>query len=196
MALADEIGSGAIALPCDLTSTTAVAELATRVANELGGAPDILVNNAGVFELAPLGGMSEALFVSTVQTNLIAPFILVRAFTVEMQARGSGHIVTIGSIADRSVMAGNGAYSPAKYALRAMHEVLRLELRGTGVRATLISPGPVDTALWDDVLAQDHQRVLPSRDVMLPAQAVADAVVYAVSQPVSVNIDELRLSHT
>lgn len=194
--MARELGSGALSLPCDLTNATAVGELAARVENELGGAPDILVNNAGVFDLAPLGGMSEALFVSTVQTNLIAPFILIRAFAVGMQARGSGHIITIGSIADRSVMPGNGAYSPAKYGLRAMHEVLRLELRGTGVRATLVSPGPVDTPLWDGVLARDDEGVLPSRDVMLSPQAVADAVMYAVSQPASVNIDELRLSHT
>lgn len=194
--MARELGGGALSLPCDLTNSAAVAELAARVENELGGAPDILVNNAGVFDLAPLGGMSEALFVSTIQTNLIAPFILIRTFAAGMQARGSGHIVTIGSIADRSVMPGNGAYSPAKYGLRALHEVLRLELRGTGVRATLVSPGPVDTHVWDDMLAQDHEGVLPSRDVMLSPQAVADAVVYTVSQPASVNIDELRLSHT
>lgn len=193
--LADELGGGAVAFPCDLTDIAAVSGLATRVEGKLGGVPDILVNNAGVFELAPLGGMSEALFVSTVQTNLIAPFLLVRAFTVAMEARGGGHIVTIGSIADRSVMHGNGAYSPAKYGLRAMHEVLRLELRGTGVRATLVSPGPVDTQMWDDVLAQDHARALPSRDAMLTPDAVAQAVMYAVSQPASVNIDELRLSH-
>ncbi len=192
--LAHEIGAGAVAFPCDLTDTSAVSGLAGRVEGELGGAPDILVNNAGVFELAPLGGMPEALFVSTVQTNLIAPFILMRAFAVAMEARGSGHIVTIGSIADRSVMPGNGAYSPAKFGLRAMHEVLRLELKGTGVRATLVSPGPVDTQMWDEVLTQDHARVLPSRDAMLTPEAVAEAVMYAVSQPGSVNIDELRLS--
>ncbi len=192
--LADELGGGAVAFPCDLTDIATVSGLAARVEGKLGGAPDILVNNAGVFELAPLGGMSEALFVSTVQTNLIAPFILMRAFAVAMEARGSGHVITIGSIADRSVMAGNGAYSPAKYGLRAMHEVLRLELRGTGVRATLVSPGPVDTSMWDDVLTQDHARVLPSRDAMLAPHAVAEAVLYAVSQPASVNIDELRLS--
>lgn len=193
--LAQELGGGALSQPCDLANATAVADLAVRVQDELGGAPDILVNNAGVFGLAPLGGMSEALFVSSVQTNLIAPFIFVRAFAAGMQARGSGHVVTIGSIADRNILPGNGAYSPAKYGLRAMHEVLRLELMGTGVRATLVSPGPVDTALWDDVLARDHEGILPSRDVMLSPQAVADAVMYAVSQPASVNIDELRLSH-
>lgn len=193
--LAREIGHGAQASPCDLTDAAAVNALAARVQRDFGGTPDILVNNAGLFAVTPLAEMPESLFIDTVQTNLIAPFILVRAFAAEMTTRGSGHIVNIGSIVDRSVMPGNGAYSPAKYALRAMHEVLRLELRGTGVRATLVSPGPVDTPLWDEVLAHDHVRALPSRDVMLAPRAVAEAVMYAVSQPESVNIDELRLSH-
>lgn len=193
--LAEEIGHGARVFPCDLSDTNDVAALVARVRAEFGGAPDLLVNNAGVFDLAPLTTMPEATFVRTVQTNLVAPFVLVRAFAAEMQSRAGGHVVTVGSIADRSVMPGNGAYSPAKYGLRALHEVLRLELRGTGVRATLISPGPVDTPLWDEVMTREHARTLPEREVMLVPQAVADAVLYAVSQPDAVNIDELRLSH-
>lgn len=193
--LAREIGRGAVALPCDVTDAAEVTALAARVERDFGGTPDILVNNAGVFALAPLIEMPQSLFVDTLETNLIAPFMLVSAFASGMTTRGSGHIVTVGSIADRTVMPGNGAYSPAKYALRAMHEVLRLELKGSGVRATLVSPGPVDTPMWDDVLAHEHSRALPSRDVMLGPRAVAEAVIYAMSQPASVNIDELRLSH-
>ena len=60
-------------------------------------------------------------------------------------------LVTIGSIADRAIFPGNAAYSASKYGLRALHEVLRAELRGSGVRATLVSPGPVDTELWDPI---------------------------------------------
>src|SRR5690606_4120864 len=113
---------------------------------------DVIVNNAGLFALATLHEMSAQLFTSTIQTNLTAPFLIVRAFLDTMRQRRSGHVVTIGSIADRMVMPENGAYAAAKYGLRAMHEVLRLELRGSGVRTTLVSPGPVDTELWDDLL--------------------------------------------
>ena len=67
-----------------------------------------------------------------------------------MRERRRGHIVTIGSIADRVAFAENGAYAASKFGLRALHEVLRAELRGSGVRATLVSPGPVDTTLWDE----------------------------------------------
>jgi NADP-dependent 3-hydroxy acid dehydrogenase YdfG len=195
-ALATEIGGGAVARPCDVGDADAVRQLVERVARDFDGAPDILVNNAGVFALAQLDVMSATTFVDTIQTNLIAPFLLVRAFLPAMRARGSGDVVTVGSIADRMVMPENGAYSAAKYGARAMHEVLRLELRGTGVRATLVSPGATDTALWDPILAEPHERAVPTRDVMLAPSAVADAIAYAVTRPAGVNIDELRLSHS
>ena len=72
-----------------------------------------------------------------------------------MRAAGRGDVVTIGSIADRNTFPENGAYAASKYGLRAFHEVLRQEVRGSGVRATLVSPGPVDTPLWDPVNPDD-----------------------------------------
>ena len=179
-----------------MTDETAVRRVVEQVTQTFGGIPDIIVNNAGIFRIAPLLSMSDALFVETMQTNLIAPFFLVRACLPAMHDRGSGHIITIGSIADRAIMPENGAYSPAKYGLRAMHEVLRLETKGSGVRATLISPGATDTPIWDDIFAEDHTRHLPSRDIMMSPVAVADAIVYVASQPQTVNIDELRLSRS
>jgi NADP-dependent 3-hydroxy acid dehydrogenase YdfG len=195
-ALAREIGRGAKAIPCDVSNPVAILELIDIVLPICDGAPDIIVNNAGLFHLAPLHEMPVRTFHHTLQTNLMAPFLLLREFLGPMRDRRSGHVITVGSIADRTIMPENGAYSAAKYGLRAMHEVLRLELRGTGVRATLISPGPVDTPLWDAVLEESPGRTLPARDVMLNPTAVAAAVVYAVTQPAAVNIDELRLSHS
>jgi NADP-dependent 3-hydroxy acid dehydrogenase YdfG len=75
-----------------------------------------------------------------------------------------------------------------------MHEVLRTELRGSGVRATLVSPGPVDTSMWDGI-AFGAERAVPDRATMLTPEDVAAAVLYAVTQPATVNVDELRLSH-
>jgi len=73
--------------------------------------------------------------------------------------------------------------------------VLRAELRGSGVRATLVSPGPVDTPLWDPIDPDAREGFTP-RAAMLPADAVADAILYAATRPVEVNIDELRLSRS
>lgn len=193
---AESIGNGAVPLVCDLGDPGAARELSSRVTAALGGAPDVLVNNAGVFQLAELTEMEPSTFIATVNTNLVAPFLLIRAIAAAMRERGSGTIVGIGSIADRTVFPGNGAYSPAKYGFRAMHEILRAELHGSGVRVALVSPGAVDTALWDPVLAAEQPRPVPTRDDMLAADDVADAVLFAVTRPPRVSIDELRLSHS
>src|SRR5947199_163989 len=76
----------------------------------------------------------------TLDVNVVGPFVLVRELLPDMRARRGGHLVTLGSIADRHTHAGNGAYAASKYALRALHEVLRAELKGSGVRATLVAP--------------------------------------------------------
>ncbi len=194
--VASELGNGAFAAPCDLTDEQSVNRMAAEVTRVFGGPPDIVVNNAGVFRVARLEAMPTALFTDVVNTNLVGPFLIVRAFVNQMRIRGSGHFVMIGSIADRSIFPENGAYAPAKYALRAMHEVLREELRGAGVRATLVSPGSVDTGMWDGISFGGAERTVPNRDTMLATADIAAAVLYAVAQPTTVNVDELRLSHS
>jgi NAD(P)-dependent dehydrogenase (short-subunit alcohol dehydrogenase family) len=165
------------------------------VVREFGGAPDVLVSNAGLFRLAPLEATTPEEFAAALQTNLVAPFLLVRAFLPAMRRRGSGVIVTVGSIADRAAFPENGAYAASKFGLRGMHEVLRAELRGTGVRAALVSPGPVDTPLWDSIDPDSRPGFTP-RAAMLPPDAVADAIVYVATRPAAVNVDELRLSRS
>lgn len=194
-ALARKLGHGAFAVRCDVTDDASVAKMTEIVESTLGSAPDIVVNNAGVFQVASIESMPTGLFTSVLNTNLMGPFLLMTAFVKQMRARGSGHFVTIGSIADRHIFPENGAYAPAKYALRALHEVLREELRGSGVRATLVSPGSVDTAMWDGITFGGDERVVPTHDARLGAEDVAAAVLYAVTQPVTINVDELRLSH-
>ena len=84
-------------------------------------------------------------------------------------------------------------YAASKFGVRGLHEVLREELRGSGVRATLVSPGPVDTALWDAVDPDNRPGFTP-RARMLHPDDVAAAILYAVTAPGRVNVDELRLT--
>jgi NADP-dependent 3-hydroxy acid dehydrogenase YdfG len=170
-----------------------VALAATQARRELGGAPDIIVNNAGLFQITPIAALSPEEFAGTIQTNLVAPFFVLREFLPAMYERGTGHVVTIGSTADRNIFPGNGAYSASKYGARALHEVLRTETQGTGIRATLVSPSGVDTDLWDGVTFVGSD-IPPDRTHMLHASAVAEAVLFVVTRPVDVNVDELRLS--
>jgi NADP-dependent 3-hydroxy acid dehydrogenase YdfG len=189
------LGAGALPIVCDVTSAADVAAATARITAELSGPPDILVNNAGAFRLQPIDQLDPSVFAADVETNLVAPFRFIRAFLPGMKARRSGHIVTIGSVADRAVFPENASYAPSKFGARALHEVLRLETRGSGVRATLVSPAQVDTPLWD-TFDSDHRKGLMPREQMLTAEAVAAAVLYAVTQPAEVNIDELRLSRS
>lgn len=191
--IAREIGGGSFAVPADLARPVELEAAVARVNAELGAAPDILVNNAGIFRVAPAHEMPIEVFAESVEINLVVPFRVVRAFLPAMRTRGSGHIVTIGSVADRGVFPGNAAYFAAKYGLRGLHEVLRLELRGSGVRTTLVSPGSVDTDLWDEAESQYPPGHFTPRDQMLSPAAVADAVLFCVSRPEAVNIEELRL---
>ena len=194
-ALADELGGDALVVPCDVRDARATEQAIGTLTERLDGGPDIVVNNAGAFIIGAAHKTSVDDFRATLEINLMAPFALVRAFLPAMRKRARGHVVTIGSVADRTIYPGNAAYSASKYGLRAMHEVLRAELRGTGVRASLVSPGPVDTALWDEI-DPDNQPGFTKRSEMLSPEAVADAILYVVTAPSTTNVDELRLSRS
>jgi NADP-dependent 3-hydroxy acid dehydrogenase YdfG len=188
--------NGSIPIVCDVTKPESVEKAARRIESELKGAPDILVNNAGIFGVSTVEETSADFFIETINTNLVGPFLLVRSFLGKMIKRKTGHVITIGSVADRTIYTGNAAYSAAKFGVRAVHEVLRAELRGTGVRATLVSPAATDTEIWDTVTVTDPAGKPHSKRPMLDSDDVVRAVMFALTQPERVNIDELRLSHS
>lgn len=194
-ALAQELGGGAVPVICDVRDTAALAQALDALPGRLGGAPNIVVNNAGAFFFAPALETSVDAFAETMAVNLTAPFAVVRALLPAMSASREGHVVTIGSIADRMAFSGNAAYAASKYGLRALHQVLRSELKASGVRVSLVSPGPVDTSLWDAIDIQGQPGFTP-RAEMLSAESVAEAVHWVVTAPAGVNVDELRLSRS
>ena len=189
---ANAIGERAHAAVCDVSDAAAVSSLIDSLASS-GQLPSIIVNNAGVFPLASLDTMDPMAFEQSVRANLVAPFFVLRAVLPHLKQHRTGHVITIGSVADRTIFAGNGAYSAAKFGLRAMHEVMAQELRGTGVRATLVSPAATNTPIWD-AIDPDNTPGFPPRSAMLRATDVADAVMWAVTRPAHVNVDEVRLS--
>jgi NADP-dependent 3-hydroxy acid dehydrogenase YdfG len=187
--VADEIG--AVAISCDVGDRVDIDAVLSRISE----APDIVINNAGRFRPIPVEELNPDEFDAALDVNLAAPFRFIRAFLPAMRARRQGDIVSIGSIADHSTFPGNAAYGASKHALRALHDVLRAELRGTGIRVTLVSPGPVDTSLWDDIDPDSRDGFTP-RAMMLSPDAVAAAVLYTVSQPREVDVELVRLSRS
>jgi len=194
-AIAAEIGKGSFAVAADLAADAGVTAAVKQVRETLGGGPDIIVNNAGIFAIRGIEQTSSSEFASMLGLNLGAPLAIIREFLPDMKSRGSGHIVTVGSIADRQIFAGNAEYSATKFGARAIHEVLREETRGSGVRATLVSPAAVDTDIWEPIHYYGSD-ARPDRSRMLSGSSVASAVLYALTQPDQVNIDEIRLSRS
>ncbi len=189
--LADAVAERRTELRCDISVEADVARVAAQVL-AARGAPDLLVNAAGVFLLRPLAETTPAEFAGQVAANLTGPFLVLRAFLPAMTARGTGLVVTIGSIADHATFAGNAAYAASKRGLRGLHEVATAEAAGTGVRTTLISPGPVDTDLWDPVDPDNRPGFTRRRD-MLRVEDVAEAVLFAATRPAHVAIPEMHI---
>ncbi|MGE0354659.1 MAG: SDR family oxidoreductase [Gemmatimonadales bacterium] len=177
---------------CDLTDATLRRRALDAVVEELGP-PHIVVNNAGGFLLKPLEETGVAEFEAQLAVNLVGPFAVARALLPWMNSAGRGHLVTIGSIADHVPLPENSAYAASKYGLRGMHESLAAEYRGSGVRFTLVSPGPTDTALWDPVGPDARPGFTPRARMLRPGD-VADAVLFAVTRPAHATIDLIRLS--
>ncbi len=182
---------GYLDLPADLTDPKQVASLAARIEREVGP-PDVVVSNAGGFLLRPLAETSVEEFDAQVGINLRAAFLLARKLLPMLESAGRGSYITVGSVADHVGFPENAAYAAGKYGVRGLHETLLAEYRGSGVRLTLISPGPTDTDIWEP-FDPDHRKGFPTRARMLRPADVADAVLFVATRPPHVLIDWLRL---
>jgi NADP-dependent 3-hydroxy acid dehydrogenase YdfG len=182
--LADELGGAerAVAVPCDVTEW---ADQEAMVETALGrfGQIDIAFANAGFG--AKRGFLEETpeLWKSMVLTNVYGSALTIRA-TLPSLRETRGHLLLTGSVAGRRALPGS-LYSATKWAVTAMGEAARLELNGTGVRVTLIEPGTVDTPFFDE---HPHDALQPDD--------IARAVLYAVSQPPHVDVNEMLVRPT
>ena len=198
MRLARSLSDGAAdretTLRCDVTRPDEVARAVRTIERDLG-VPDIVVNNAGVFFVKRLAETTADMFAQSIATNLTGPFLVAHAFVPAMVRRGNGHLVTIGSSSDRIAYPGNAAYAASKYGVRGLHEVIAAELAGTGVRTTLVSPGAVDTEMWDPI-DPDRTEGFRKRADMMRAEDVAEAVLFAVTREERVTVTEIRMAPT
>jgi len=184
--------AGGRPLPADLRDEDAVWNALDQVQEVLGGPPSLVVNAAGTFGLRACAEESVGSFDAHLAVNLRGTFLVVRALLPAMLERGDGLIVNVGSVAGRRGFPGNASYSASKFGLRGLHEVLLEEVRGTGVRATLLEPAATDTSLWDP-LDPDADPSLPNRSAMLTPGDVADAVLFLATRPRTVRIPLLQI---
>ena len=163
----------AIVLPVDLGDTAAAADLGARALDALGGI-DVLINNAGIPRRVHAGRLTFADIDETMRVNYLGAMALTMAVLPAMLEQRSGRIVNIGSIAGRLPAPREGAYAASKHALAAMSECMAIDLRGSGVSVHLVTPGVIDTPLWQ-VPGQEESPT--SGDSRTPPGDVADAVL-------------------
>ena len=138
----------------DMREEAQILELFTRVREKWGGV-DVLVNNAGLGHASPLVSGSTEDWREMLEVNVLGLCVATREAVADMRTRGDdGHVIHIGSMAGHRVPAGAGVYSATKFAVRALTEGLRQELRAleSGIRVTAISPGYVETEFADGPL--------------------------------------------
>jgi uncharacterized protein len=162
-ALAESLRPPAHVLPADLSSRTDRAELPDRVA-ALGLAPDILINNAGLSVGALVAQSVPEQQLNLVEVDVAAVVDLCSRFLPGMVERGRGAVLNVSSLAGFYPLPGQAAYGAAKAFVLSYTEGLRIELRGTGVTATALCPGPVATGLDEAAgfRAGERAAVLPS----------------------------------
>ena len=194
----EDEGGTAVALEVDV-SDEAQARRFVETAHERLGRLDSLINNAGVMLLGPVEQGSSEDWRTMIDVNVSGLLYCTAAALPIMRAQASGDIVNVSSVAGRFARAGNAVYALTKFGVGAFSEGLRQEVTEAGIRVTLIEPGMVDTEL------QSHNRgeVLETLEAMreqlgeiLRAQDVANGILYAVSQPPHVSINELLIRPT
>jgi len=152
-ALAELREAGLLALRLDVTDPESIAAVEREVdALTDGRGLDALVNNAGYGLLGPLEMLSDADVRAQFETNVFGLLAVTRAFLPAMRERGRGRIVNVSSVGGRITFPLGGAYHATKYAVEAMSDALRMELRQFGVEVVLIEPGYIDTGFTQTTL--------------------------------------------
>ncbi len=185
-------GAESLVHPTDVTDRGEVRALVGRAESELGPV-DALVNCAGVMYYTLMKNVREDEWDRTVEVNCKGALNCVAAVLPGMLERGRGHIVTVSSDAGRVVYPGLAVYCASKFFVEALSKGLRLETAGTGVKVSTVQPGNVATDLLD--LSGDEEALerfgQPTGARVLDPEDVAASVVYALSQPEHVSVNEI-----
>ena len=192
--LAAEIGGRAIA--ADLRDRSAI----DRLFDECGDRLDILVNSAGIAPKAPIidGGYDD--FRTMLEVNVLALAYCCQHALKKFDREGGGHIINISSKSGQRVPQSGGFYAPTKFAVRAVTESLRNELRAAGshVKVATVSPGFVDTPLLENYFrgSEDSLERLKGEIQMLRPQDIASSVLHILETPEHVDVNDIQIRPT
>lgn len=181
--VAGSISTGAATTyPVDLSSASAVAQVAERINSDVG-TPDIIVNNAGAGQWKFVDETTPEEAVQMMAVPYFAAFYVTHAFLPGMLRRNTGHIVNVSSVGSRFVWPGATAYIAARWAVRGFTEALRADLAGTGIGVTLFESGVVQSPYWEHNPGS-RERV-PKMGKLVPeltSEAAARAIVRGIER--------------
>ncbi len=193
-----ESGGQALPIVADVVDDTQAHEMVQK-AKEQFGRVDILVNNAGVMLNGPIEGADTEDWRRMVNTNVLGLMYATHAALPIMKAQGEGHIVNISSVAGRVAQAGSAVYNATKWGVGGFSEALRQEVHKDKIRVTIIEPGAVATELTEHITnpaAKERIQAWVKSLTPLESEDIAAAIIYAVTQPPRVNVNEILIRPT
>jgi clavulanate-9-aldehyde reducatase len=201
-ALAERIegdGGTALPVPTDVADEAEARAFVERTNAELGRL-DVLVNNAGVMLLGPVMGAETEEWRRMIAVNCLGLLYCTHAALPLMAENGGGHVVNVSSVAGRQANLGSAVYNMTKFGVHAFSEALRQEALHAGVRVTILAPGMVETELVDhntnEMVLAAAKKMQEEVGEVLTAEDMGDAVLYAVTRPAHVNVNEILVRPT
>ena len=193
--LAKEIhanGGNALAVTVDVTQREQVKGLVEKAVGQFGRV-DVILNNAGIMPLSTMDSLHVDEWDKMIDVNIKGVLNGIAAVLPYMKEQKSGQIINTSSVAGHKVFNGSAVYSATKYAVRALTEGLRMEVKAYNIRTTIVCPGAVKTELLEQITDADLRQA--NEDyvgaVGISPDSFARVVAFAISQPDDVDINEI-----
>ena len=193
--LAKEIhanGGNALAVTVDVTQREQVKGLVEKAVGQFGRV-DVILNNAGIMPLSTMDSLHVDEWDKMIDVNIKGVLNGIAAVLPYMKEQKSGQIINTSSVAGHKVFNGSAVYSATKYAVRALTEGLRMEVKAYNIRTTIVCPGAVKTELLEHITDADVRQA--NEDyvgaVGISPDSFARVVAFAISQPEDVDINEI-----
>jgi NADP-dependent 3-hydroxy acid dehydrogenase YdfG len=198
--LADEsnrIGGKALVVTTDVTRREQVKKLVDAAVQKFGRV-DVMINNAGIMPRAPLERLTIDDWDRMIDVNIKGVLYGIAAALPHMKQQKSGHMIFVSSVAGHKIGPDFAVYAATKHAVRALAEGFRQEVKPYNIRTTIISPGAVATELPNSVTEPDVAEKIRQyySEIAIPAESFAHAVMFAMSQPEEVDVNEILFRPT
>ncbi len=192
----EQQGGSSVYKVTDVTNQEQMEDLA-RFAIDTFGQIDVLINNAGIMPLSFLSQKKISEWDQMIDVNIKGVLYGIGAVLPYMRERKQGQIINISSVAGHIVEPAAAVYAGTKFAVRAITEGLRIEEGRNNIRATIISPGAIDTELVQSISNEKlRQNVEKLYQTAIPAKVIADTILHAISQPDYASVSEIIVRPT